>query len=166
MKQDNGEQVIAEKYKDWKQAKMLTWLESEPSMANIDLRDYYWISRDRLESMSSAMTPPIVKTVITSLMVKGQAENLIRNKIRSDVQGLQENLQHDLYSELSKRAVANNAERKQVFNLFELMIGEGCSCSGEFRAMCKTVNLKSKPALKEIVNRIAENHSEYQDLKN
>ena len=166
MRQDNGEQVIAEKYKDWKQAKMLTWLESEPSLANIDLRDYYWISRDRLESMSSAMTPPIVKTTITSLMVKGQAENLIRNKIRSDVQGLQENLQHDLYSELSKRAVANNAERKQVFNLFELMIGEGCSCSGEFRAMCKTVNLKSKPALKEIVNRIAENHSEYQDLKN
>lgn len=166
MKQDNGEHVIAEKYKDWKQAKMVTWLESEPSMANIDLRDYYWISRDRLESMSSAMTPPIVKTVITSLMVKGQAENLIRNKIKSDVQVLQESLQHELYSELSKRAVANNAERKQVFNLFELMIGEGCSCGSEFRDMCKAVNLKSKPALKEIVNRIAENHSEYQDLKN
>lgn len=166
MRQDNGEHVIAEKYKDWKQAKMVTWLESEPSLANIDLRDYYWISRDRLESMSNAMTPPIVKTIITSLMVKGQAENLIRNKIKSDVQGLQESLQHELYSELSKRAVANNAERKQVFNLFELMIGEGCSCSGEFRDMCKAVNIKSKPALKEIVNRIAENHSEYQDLKN
>lgn len=166
MRQDNGEHIIAEKYKDWKQTKMVTWLESEPSLANIDLRDYYWISRDRLESMSSAMTPPIVKTIITSLMVKGQAENLIRNKIKGDVQGLQESLQHELYSELSKRAVANNAERKQVFNLFELMIGEGCSCGSEYRDMCKAVNLKSKPALKEIVNRIAENHSEYQDLKN
>ncbi len=165
-KQDNDEHVITDKYKEWNQAKILTWLESEPSLANIDLRDYYWISRDRLESMSSAMVPPIVKTIITSLMVKGQAEKLVRDKIKNDVQELQENLQHEIYSELSKRAVVNNIERKQVFNLFELMIGEGCPCSSQFRAMCKAVNLKGTPALKEIVNRIAENHSEYQDLKN
>jgi hypothetical protein len=99
-------------------------------------------------------------------MVKGQAEKLVRDKIKNDVQELQENLQHEIYSELSKRAVVNNIERKQVFNLFELMIGEGCPCSSQFRAMCKAVNLKGTPALKEIVNRIAENHSEYQDLKN
>lgn len=165
-KQDNGEYVATDRFKEWKQAKMVTWLESEPYLANIDLRDYFWISRDRLESMSSAMTPPIVKTIITSLMVKGQAENLIRNKIKNDVQNMQENLQHEIYSELSKRAVVNNTERKQVFNLFELMIGEGCSCSSEFRAMCTAVNFKRTPALKEIVNRIAENHNEYQDLKN
>jgi hypothetical protein len=99
-------------------------------------------------------------------MVKGQAEKLVRNKIKNDVQELQENLQHGIYSELSKRAVANKAERNQVFNLFELMIGEGCPCSSEFRAMCKAVNLKRTPAMKEIVKRIAENHSEYQDLIN
>ena len=111
------------------------------------------------------MTPPIVTSTITSLMVKGQAEALIHQKIKRDVLGLQDNLQHELYAQLAKRAVANNTERKQLFNLFEYMIDDGCQCSNEFHTLCSTVNYKKVPALKEIVARIAESHVEYNDLK-
>lgn len=164
-KNDDGEHDIHDKYKAWKSPKVLTWLDSDPKLADVDLRDYFWISRDRLESMSDAMTPPIVTSTITSLMVKGQAEALIHQKIKRDVLGLQDNLQHELYAQLAKRAVANNTERKQLFNLFEYMIDDGCQCGNEFHTLCSTVNYKKVPALKEIVARIAENHVEYKDLK-
>ena len=165
-KNEAGEHEIDDKHKPWKEAKIIKWLDSAPFLADVDLRDYFWISRDRLESMKDSMTPPIVTQIITALMVKGQGDNLIHQKIKTDVLGLQENLQHELYSQLARRAASNSAERKQIFNLYEFMIDDGCSCGDEFRSMCSSVNLKKKPVLKEIVGRIATCHSEYNDLLN
>ena len=164
-KNEDGEHEISDKYKAWKNPKIITWLDSDPKLADVDLRDYFWISRDRLESMSDAMTPPIVTSIITSLMVKGQAEALIQQKIKRDVLGLQDNLQHELYAQLAKRAAANSTERKQIFNLFEYMIDDSCPCINEFHTLCSTVSYKRVPALKEIVTRIADSHDELKDLK-
>ena len=162
----DGEYEVNDKYKAWNTQKILTWLHSDPKLANVDLRDYFWISRDRLESMSDAMTPPIVTAIITKLLVKGQAESLIHQKINTEVFSLQDNLQHELFAQLAKRAAANDTERKQIFNLFEYMIDDGCSCSKEFHSLCSKVNYKKqKPAIKEIITRIAEKHEAYNDLK-
>ena len=165
-KTNDGECEVNDKYKAWNSPKILTWLHSDPKLANVDLRDYFWISRDRLESMSDVMTPPIVTAIITKLMVKGQAEALIHQKIKTEVLSLQDNLQHELFAQLTKRAIANSGERKQIFNLYEYMIDDGCSCSKEFHLLCSTVGYKhEKPAIKEIVARIAEKKEEYNDLK-
>lgn len=163
-KNEDGEHEIDDKYKDWKNAKIITWLESEPYLANIDLRDYFWISRDRLESMTGDMTPPIVQAVITKLMVKTQAEALIHKKIKEDVLTLQDYLQHELFSTLTKRAFAIKAERTHIFKVFEFMIEDGCDCKVEFTTLCKSIKFKNEPALKAIVERIAETHSELQSL--
>ena len=165
-KNEEGKHEIDDKYKSWKEAKIIKWLDSEPFLADVDLRDYFWISRDRLESMKDSMTPPIVTQIITALMVKGQSDNLLHQKIKTEVLSLQDNLQHELYSQLARRASANGAERKQIFNLYEFMIEDGCACGNEFRTMCSAGWFKRTPALKEIVNRIADNHSEYKDLLN
>lgn len=163
-KNEDGEHEIDDKYKDWKNAKIITWLESEPYLANVDLRDYFWISRDRLESMTGNMTPPIVQAVITKLMVKTQAEALIHKKIKEDVLTLQDYLQHELFSTLTKRAFAIKAERTHIFKVFEFMIEDGCDCKVEFTTLCKSIKFKNEPALKAIVERIAETHSELQSL--
>lgn len=163
-KNGNGEYEIEDKYKDWRNPKLVTWLDSEPYLANVDLRDYFWISRDRLESMSDALTPPIVTSIIAKLMIKQQGDNVIHTKIKEDVLTLQTNLQQVLYSTLSKRAVANKGERTQIFKIFEFMIDDGCSCESEFREMCKNSRIKSTPALKEIVERISESHQEFKNL--
>lgn len=158
----DGKVTLGEQFAKWKSA--VAWLQSEPFLSDVDLRDYFWLSRDSLESMSNVMTPPIVKQVLSSLMTKGQAERLIHNKIKDDVLGMPENLQHELYSQLEKRALANEDERKRIFNLFEYLINDGCACGKEFRSMCKQVGFKKKPSLKEIVRRIAAAHQEYNDL--
>ena len=165
-KNAEGKHEIADKYKSWKDAKIIKWLDSEPYLANIDLRDYFWISRDRLESMKDAMTPRIVTKIITALIVKGQSEGLIHQKIKSEVMELQDSLQHELFSQLVRRATANSDERKQIFNLYEFRINDGCACGNEFRSMCSSVGFKKAPALKVIVGRIADGHPEYKDLLN
>lgn len=147
--------------KEWKTAPMKIWLYSDPALSNVDLRDYFWLSRDSLDSMSGKMTPPIVKAVMSSLLVKGQGEAVKRKKIKEDLLSLSSDLQHELYSLLVIKA-SDDSVTKQIFELFEIMIGEGCACDSEFRQMVKSAS--KKPAIKEIVKRIAGNHNEYQDL--
>ena len=62
-----GEEITKEdKPAKWNTQKVRTWLDSEPYLASVDLRDYFWISRDRLNSISTVMTPPIVKTILNA----------------------------------------------------------------------------------------------------
>lgn len=147
----------------WNAPKIQTWLRSEPYLANVDLRDYFWLSRDSLESMSTQMTSPRVKQIVTSLMINKQSETLKRKKIKDDVLCLTANMQHELLALLVKRAMNLN-ETKHILNLFELMIDEGCPCETEFRLLCKNIASNMKPSWKEIINRIAKQHNQYHDL--
>lgn len=51
-------------------AQMTRWLALEPQLANIDLRDYMWVTRDRLGSTMSGttMVPPIVRAIFRKLL--------------------------------------------------------------------------------------------------
>ena len=50
----------------WTNAWTKRWATMRPALADSDLRDYFWISRDRLASTFSGITmvPPVVRTVI------------------------------------------------------------------------------------------------------
>jgi len=51
-------------------ASMNRWLAMEPALATIDLRDYMWVTRDRLGSTLSGttMVPPIVRSVLKKVL--------------------------------------------------------------------------------------------------
>jgi hypothetical protein len=51
---------------EWTSAWTTRWAAMEPALADTDLRDYFWVSRDRLASTFSGITmvPPIVRAVI------------------------------------------------------------------------------------------------------
>ena len=53
----------------WSTTWATRWLSMEPHLANIDLRDYFWVARDRLESTLDGITmlPPIVRVVLNDL---------------------------------------------------------------------------------------------------
>ena len=54
----------------WATTRMRRWLAMEPLLKEVDLRDYFWIARDRLESTFSgiAMVPPAVRAVLEGLI--------------------------------------------------------------------------------------------------
>lgn len=160
-----GEEITKEdKPAKWNTQKVRTWLDSEPYLASVDLRDYFWISRDRLNSISTVMTPPIVKTILNALMVKTQGDNVINRKIEDDVLTLNDTLQHELYRQLAKRAEMNKNERTQILKLFESMLAKSCNCIEEIRNLYLSIGTGFMPAQKEIFKRIAAEHTEFHDL--
>lgn len=160
-----GEDITKEdKPAKWNTQKVRTWLDSEPYLASVDLRDYFWISRDRLNSISTVMTPPIVKTVLNALMVKTQGDNVINRKIEDNVLTLNDTLQHELYKQLVKRAEMNKNERTQILKLFESMLAKSCNCIEEIRNLYLSIGTGFMPAQKEIFKRIAGVHTELLDL--
>lgn len=155
-------ELMFDKYKEWRTPTIKTWLYSQPMLANIDLRDYFWISRDSLNSMADIMTSPFVQSILTKLLVIGQPEKVIRQKIKEDVAIQPDNIQHEVYTLLVRKA-GDDTITKHICNVFEIMLDEGCQCGDEFRQLYSKTG--KKPAVKEIIQRIIKKHQEFQDLK-
>ena len=153
-----GEEITKEdKPAKWNTQKVRTWLDSEPYLASVDLRDYFWISRDRLNSISTVMTPPIVKTILNALMVKTQGDNVINRKIEDDVLTLNDTLQHELYKQLAKRAEMNKNERTQILKLFESMLAKSCNCIEEIRNLYLSIGTGFMPPKKRYLSVLLQN---------
>lgn len=54
----------------WATTSIRRWIAMDPLLKDVDLRDYFWIARDRLESAFSgiSMVPPIVRAVLDGLI--------------------------------------------------------------------------------------------------
>lgn len=163
-KSEENTSLSGDKLKKWNTPKVSTWLKSKPYLGCEDLRDYFWISRDRLGSISNNMLPPIVKTVLSALMVSGQPETLIIKKIREEVKTLPDNLQYELYNQLVKQAEISSGDRVHIFNLFEYLLDNKCSCEEQFRTLCSEKVFKLKPAQNKIIERIVGKHSDLQSI--
>jgi hypothetical protein len=53
----------------WAKSSARRWVAMEPLLHSIDLRDYFWVARDRLESTFTgvAMLPPVVRAILDGL---------------------------------------------------------------------------------------------------
>ena len=54
----------------WATSSIRKWVAMEPMLKEVDLRDYFWVARDRLESSFSgiSMVSPAVRTVLDGLL--------------------------------------------------------------------------------------------------
>lgn len=54
----------------WATASIRKWIAMEPLLGNVDLRDYFWIARDRLASTLAgiSMVAPVVRSVLDGLL--------------------------------------------------------------------------------------------------
>lgn len=54
----------------WRTPWFQRWMRLEPALSDVDLRDYFWIARDRLESTvsTSSMVPPAVRRIADGLL--------------------------------------------------------------------------------------------------
>lgn len=60
----------------WGSTRLRKWLSMEPLLANIDLRDYFWIARDRLQStlVGASLVSPAVRQVVEALLADHPAK--------------------------------------------------------------------------------------------
>jgi hypothetical protein len=63
-------------FKDWSVSKVQNWLRMQPRLSDVDLRDYFWLARDRTHSTLSgvSMVAPIVRRLFESLVSENKGE--------------------------------------------------------------------------------------------
>lgn len=87
--QDLKSEDIASKYSiNWSKADLMNWINTEPKLSNVDLRDYFWISRDQLSdsiSASSLLSKEIrdLRTKIIEYRSDKDLKNIILNDLKS-----------------------------------------------------------------------------------
>jgi hypothetical protein len=108
---------------DWSTEKILVWLKVEPKLSGIDLRDYYWISRDQLTGTisGSSLIPVHIRSLFKKLIDHGSG-TILSNTIRTEIKDkLSDHELAALFSLLEKE-LAKTPENAEIHKVFiELM---------------------------------------------
>jgi len=96
------------------------WVAMEPELQSVDLRDYFWVARDRLEStfVGVAMLPPLVRSVLDGLMSELAPK---RNSAKDSAKVLKADERAILLEALSQRIVRQPDDAVAYGALFHLV---------------------------------------------
>ena len=124
----NSIEIIKEKYSaDWGTDKTIKWLNAEPKLTDIDLRDYYWITRDQLTTSisGSSLVSPHIRSLVKKLIepVAGTAlTRTVANEIKDKLsEGDYETLISLLEKELTKAP-----EKTEIHEAFIELMSQKC----------------------------------------
>ncbi len=112
-------------FKEWNKTKIIKWLQIEPMLSGIDLRDYYWIARDKLENSITAtsMIPPLVRKLFNELMVDNMTASVTKSLLSNNFSSFNEIEQEAFFSLLSSN-LKRNPTQKRLYDIFNVMVDE------------------------------------------
>lgn len=95
----------------WQDPKAVKWLKLDPKFSNVDLRDYFWISRDQIfSSMSgSSLIPPHIRSLFKTL-IEYKSDTILKNLITKEVSTLTGPQLIHLHMLLEKELLKNAAK--------------------------------------------------------
>lgn len=134
-------------YKDWSAEKIIKWLQVEPKLINVDLSDYYWITRDKISSSiaGASLIPPIVKNIFSELEQDSISESIIKTIIKDKVIKLSE-LESTKFLDYAGSKLKAHATDKKYFDIFHCMVEEEVpKCSAIYRDILSVIDLKDVP---------------------
>lgn len=160
---DKGKSALnfPDEFKGWNKAKIINWLSVAPYLSKIDLRDYYWISRDKLSSMqSNLLVPPVVKSLILKLEPDGMPIKLTKKFLNEELRAFNNNDQISFYN-LLKQRIITEPEKQRYYDIFNCSLEEGLDCKSIYVEALLSVGKKIPPAVTESLKRFNEIHSEF-----
>ena len=115
--------------KGWKTPFVQKWIAMEPLLSEVDLRDYFWISRDRLQSTFSdiSMVSPIVRQILEDLISEDPGK---RNNAAEMVTNLQEDERNSLLTQLEQH-VYRHPDQEQGYDTLVALIEKDINGSME-----------------------------------
>jgi hypothetical protein len=135
------------KYKsDWASDEIIKWLNIEPKLSNIDLKDYFWISRDQLEKSisGSSLIPVHIRNLCKSLLEAGSGTILV-NTIKTEViDRLDENNLEHLLSLLEKELL-KAPENDNIHKVFIELMSKKVNCSDSYKRVIQQVDSTKIP---------------------
>ena len=153
--------VFTDDLKEWNKPKIVNWMSSEPLLSKVDLRDYYWISRDKLLSMqSNLLVPPVVKSLMTKLEPEGMPEKLTIKVLNEELRVLNENYKRVFFS-LLKQRIATEPDKNRYYEIFNLALREGFDCKFVYVDALTSAGRKLPPAAIESLKQFTGTHAEF-----
>lgn len=144
---DFKEYLSKSDYSNWNKDKVVKWLKVEPNLSEIDLRDYFWISRDNISSTiaGASLIPPIIKSTYNKLNQEGLPVKATKSIIRKDVMLLNES-ELNQFLEFAVAMAQRNQESTLSYKLFQFMIEEGVNGSDEsYKYLLNLIDLEKVP---------------------
>ena len=148
----------------WKTLSMQRWVEMEPLLSEVDLRDYFWISRDQLQSTFSgiSMVSPIVRRILEDLISDNQG------KVKTAVKGavdLHVDEKISLLTQLEEH-VHRHPKQTQGYDVLRMLIEGNIEGSIEtlVRVLEKCSPRSIPPSVAFILTTLAGAKSEWKDI--
>lgn len=113
--------VAKEVNESWSKLPLRKWIVMEPRLSDIDLRDYFWIARDRLQSTfpGLSMVAPIVRSLFNDL-ISGNSGN-INQTIQTAIQELKNDEKVSLL-ELLVQHIQRHSNDKSGYDILRNLI--------------------------------------------
>lgn len=129
----------------WDTKSIKCWLAMEPSLSDIDLRDYFWIARDRLESTltGTALISPIVRLALSDI-ISGNSAKV--NQALQIVKELEED-ERVSFLDLIGNHIKRHANEKPGYDAFRELINSDIPSSVEsYLSILMKVPINAIPA--------------------
>ena len=148
----------------WLDKSVRQWVALEPSLGTVDLRDYFWIARDKLDATFAglSMVSPLTRTVLTNLM-SGNAPQ--RNMGLDTALQLSGQELQTLYEHL-EQAITRQPDDKKGYDAMRLLMEKKVSGAGERlnEILLKVPFVNANIAAGTDVGNLIKAHPEFQDV--
>lgn len=101
---------------NWNNASIRRWLTMTPTLSGVDLRSYFWITRDRVEGILSGVSaiPRHMRQMIVELM-ELEADGIFPDELRAQVRQLPDDEQNILLDELEEKLKRTEDKRNLIW---------------------------------------------------
>lgn len=156
---------------DWGSPQLERWIAMEPSLSDVDLSDYFWVARDRLQSSMAglSMVPPLVRRLFEDLVgtmtpqrmaavksvaeLKGGDSELVLDLLeRFVLQKPNDKSGYDAFRNLVEAAVPDSAKR-MVTVIGKVPVSEVPPAVGTDLDVLKRSNTTLKPLLDAVLDK-------------
>lgn len=112
-------------FSEWNKPKVIKWLQIEPQLSQIDLRDYFWISRDKIGSSitASSLIPQAVKSLFGQIQIDGMTVSVTKKLIQEHYLLFNE-FEKESFFNLLSTSLKKNPKQKRSYEIFNCMLDE------------------------------------------
>lgn len=109
--------------KKWSSPRIVNWLKVEPLLSEIDLSDYFWLSRDKIASTipGTSLIPAIVKSLYQKIDSEAMTDAVTKKIITNEVLTLSE-FERGIFLEFASQVLIRNPKKKRAYDIFHLMM--------------------------------------------
>jgi len=129
--------------KNWNSSRIFNWLKVEPLLFDVDLSDYFWLSRDKIASTipGASLIPTIVKSIYQKID-KDSLPDAVTKKIITEELSRLSDFEKNSFLEFASQVLMRNPKKKRGYDIFHLLID--CKVTGTEMFYAKSLAMVSQ----------------------